>query len=437
MQKINRTISNKTFKVRPFQFRPWSKRQKKIFLWWMDNSPYNDYNGIIADGSIRSGKTLAMSLSYVFWAMYNFAEQDFAFCGKTIGALRRNVINTLKRILVQRGYKVTDRRSDNLLIITHNGVTNRFWMFGGRDESSQDLIQGMTLAGAMFDEVALMPESFVNQATGRCSVEGAKWWFNCNPAERLHWFKREWINKYTKKKLLYIHFTMDDNLSLSEATKERYRSSYVGVFYRRYIEGLWVAAEGLIYDMWDEAVNSFTNEEGKPLPFVKEVCTRYVSVDFGATNPTVFLNAYDDGTTFWITKEYYHDSRDSFDKRQKTVSEYADDFEAFVDYDNSVVVIVDPSAEAFQIELNARGYNVIDADNKVLEGIRYTSTMIHKGRIMVEASCMKFRQEIWGYIWDEKAYLRGEEKPVKQRDHAMDALRYLIKTIVSKWRLAA
>lgn len=437
MSRTSPTTLKPKSRLRPFRFRPWSKRQKQIFLWWTDSSPYRDYNGIIADGSIRSGKTLSMSMSFVFWAMHTFASQDFAFCGKTIGSLRRNVINNLKRILAQRGFDVVDRRGDNLLIITKDGVTNNFWLFGGKDESSQDLIQGITLAGILFDEVALMPESFVNQATGRCSVDGAKWWFNCNPAERLHWFKREWINKYKKKKLLYIHFTMDDNLSLSEATKERYRSSYVGVFYRRYIEGLWVAAEGLIYDMWDDGLNSFALKEGGPRPFVREICTRYIAIDFGATNPTVFLDTYDDGTTFWIEKEYYHDSRDSFDKRQKTVSQYADDFEEFVGRDKGVIAIVDPSAEAFQIELSARGYNVMDADNEVLEGIRYTSTMIFKRRVMVEKNCMKFRQEIEGYIWDEKAYLRGEEKPVKVRDHAMDALRYLIKTIVSKWRLAA
>ena len=181
MKKISLTTSNK-FKVQPFRFRPWSKRQKKIFLWWTENSPYKDYNGIIADGSIRAGKTLAMSMSFVFWAMYSFSEQDFALCGKTIGSLRRNVINGLKRIILQRGYQVTDRRGDNLLIISKNGVTNRFWLFSGRDESSQDLIQGITLAGIMFDEVALMPESFVNQATGRCSVEGSKIWLESSHA---------------------------------------------------------------------------------------------------------------------------------------------------------------------------------------------------------------------------------------------------------------
>lgn len=161
-----------------FRFQPFSQKQKQVLTWWLSDSPVKDYDGIIADGAIRSGKTVCMSLSFVFWAMKSFNGQNFAMCGKTIGSFRRNVLFWLKLMLRSRGYSVTDHRADNLVEISRGQVTNYFYIFGGKDERSQDLIQGITLAGLFCDEVALMPESFVNQATGRCSVTGSKYWLN-------------------------------------------------------------------------------------------------------------------------------------------------------------------------------------------------------------------------------------------------------------------
>ena len=252
-----------------FHFQPFSRKQRKVLNWWTETSPVKDYDGIIADGAIRSGKTVSMSLSFVLWAMTTFNGQNFAMCGKTIGSFRRNVLFWLKLMLKSRGYRVADHRADNLVVVSRGSVENNFYIFGGKDERSQDLIQGITLAGVFFDEVALMPESFANQATGRCSVDGSKYWFNCNPDGPYHWFKVNWIDKSTGylgkikteqikakakaegrdhglKKILYLHFTMDDNLSLSEAIKARYRSMYTGVFYQRYIKGLWAMAEGIM-----------------------------------------------------------------------------------------------------------------------------------------------------------------------------------------------
>lgn len=428
---MNRKIS--IHKAALFKFQPFSDRQKMVLTWWTNASPYKDCEGIIADGSIRSGKTLSMSTSFAMWAMSTFDEQNFAVCGKSIGALRRNVIHDLKRILRSRGYVVDDRRNDNLLIVSKGSTINYFYLFGGRDERSQDFIQGITLAGVFFDEVALMPESFVNQATGRCSVTGSKMWFNCNPDNKLHWFKVNWINKYKEKKLLYLHFTMDDNLSLSEEIKERYRSMYIGMFYRRYILGLWVTADGLIYDMWSDTENLFSIANIHP--GYKSDWRHYVAIDYGTSNPCVFLDVWDDSTTMWITKEYYWDSK--VKQQQKTDSEYANDLEEFMSYDQGVTLIIDPSAESFKVEMQKRGYIVRDAVNDVKDGIRCTSTMLQKRRLKVEKECKNLRRERETYIWDEKATKRGEEAPLKQRDHAMDAMRYLVKTVVKGWRLAA
>ena len=420
---------SKTIEV--FHFLPFSRKQKKVLTWWVPKSPFHDYDGIIADGAIRSGKTVSMETSFGLWAMNTFSDKDFALCGKTIGSLRRNVLRDFKKIMQSRGYQVTEKRSEKLITISRGAVTNRFYYFGGRDESSQDIIQGMTLAGVLFDEVALMPESFVNQATGRCSVIGSKYWFNCNPEGRLHWFKVNWINKYIEKRLLYLHFTMDDNLSLSEMIKERYRRMYTGVFYSRFILGKWCAAEGVIYDCWDEKRNSF--DASTERPWESDLYTHYVGVDYGTTNPTVFLDCYDDGDTFWITKEYYHDSVS--EQKQKTTSEHAEDLKAFLGEEQDAQIIVDPAAEDFKLELKNRGYRVKNANNDVLEGIRTVAAMMQMGAIKVDHSCVKFRAEIETYVWDQKAKERGEERPVKQKDHAMDAMRYLVKTLTNRARM--
>lgn len=420
-----------------FRFAPFSRRQKIVLTWWCEKSPFRNHNGIICDGSIRSGKSMTMSLSFVMWATENFNDCKFALCGKTIGSLRRNVVNDLKKMLSYRGYACQDRRGDNYLLISRKGHSNRFYLFGGTNESSQDLVQGITLAGCLLDEVALMPESFVNQVMARCSVEGAKYWFNCNPGgNRLHWFKQKMINQYKEKQYLYLHFTMEDNLSLSEKTKDRYRRMFTGVFYRRYIEGLWVAAEGLIYSMWDDKLNTYDLTD-VPADYDKRN-KRYIAVDYGTANPMVFLDVIDDGSTFWIKNEYYYDSRKTLDRLQKTDYDYANDFEEFVGHDHGVVVIIDPSAVSFRVELRNRGYRVKEANNDVQDGIRITATLIKQRRIrLLKGKCPNFRKEVETYVWDEKAAQHGDERPIKENDHAMDAVRYLCKTLVNRRRLAA
>lgn len=408
-----------------FKFKPFSKKQRKVLNWWTDNSLVRDKDGIIADGSIRSGKTVSMSLSYVIWAMSNFTECNFGMCGKTIGSFRRNVLNILKLMLWSRGYKLKDHRADNMVEINKKGVTNYFYVFGGKDESSQDLIQGITLAGCFFDEVALMPESFVNQATARCSVEGSKWWFNCNPDGPFHWFKINWIDKAKEKNIIYLHFTMDDNLSLSERIKQRYKSQWSGVFYDRYIKGLWTVAEGIIYDMFNQ--DKHIVDDCNCL--IDSKSYRYVSCDYGTQNAMVFLlwNKGTDGVWYCID-EYYYSGRDR--KIQKTDSEYADDLVKFLDGKEIYQIVVDPSAASFIAELKKRGFRVKKAKNDVSNGIRLVSTMLNQYKIKFFSKCKNTIKEFSVYAWDPKASERGEDVPIKQNDHAMDAIRYFIYTIL-------
>ena len=420
------------YRVSGFRFKPFSRKQKQIFTWWMDASPVHEADGLIADGAIRSGKTLCMALSFVMWSMERFNGQSFGMCGKTIGSFRRNVLSVLKQVLPGRGYRYQDRRADNLLIITRGGARNEYYIFGGKDESSQDLIQGITLAGVFLDEVALMPESFVNQATSRCSVEGSKLWFNCNPAGSAHWFKKGWIDHCTDRNLVHLHFTMDDNLSLTAQVKERYRRMYAGVFYKRFILGEWKATDGLIYDMFRPEVNA-------PGQMPVTEGSYYVSCDYGTQNPTCFLLWQKElaGTRWCCLREYYFSGREAQQSGQgfqKTDGELADDLQRWLGGIRPRSVVVDPSAASFIAELRKRALSVQKADNAVLDGIRSVGTLLREGKLLFASGCERTLEEFTQYVWDSKAADRGEDKPVKEHDHAMDAVRYFVSTVLVRGR---
>jgi PBSX family phage terminase large subunit len=408
-----------------FRFAPFSPKQLKILGWWLDGSSSADFDGVIADGAIRSGKTLSMSLSFVMWATQNFSGANFALCGKTVTSLRRNVISPLEQMLSSLPYSFSDRRTDNLITVSYRGRENYFYLFGGKDEASRDLIQGITLAGVLFDEVALMPESFVNQATARCSVEGAKWWFNCNPEGPYHWFKTGWIDRASERRLLYVHFLMTDNLTLSQRTLDRYRCMYTGVFARRFILGEWSAADGVIYSMFDDSKNV-----AEDIPFSPE--RDFVAVDYGTFNPCVFLHFFAAGTgdniSHYVDREYFHDGRCSQNgvPAQKDDGQYSSDMLAFTGGRRDVPIIIDPSASSFITRLRHDGFtNVIPAKNSVAKGISVVSSQLVRERLLLSPECVHTLGEIPSYVWDSKyAASCGEDRPLKENDHCCDALRY-------------
>lgn len=396
-----------------------SKKQHQLFSWWANS----DYDAVIADGSIRSGKTLCMSCSFVLWAMSNYDGQLFGICGKTIASLRRNVILPLTSGLTGI-CKITERRADNCLIIEHGGHTNKFYMFGGKDESSYALIQGITLAGVMFDEVALMPQSFVNQALGRCSVDGAKSWFNCNPDSPSHWFYKDWILQPQKRNALYLHFTMSDNLSLSEKRRKWYESQFDGVFYDRYINGLWVKAEGLVYPMFDKVRLVYNT-----LPQTRY--RYYVSIDYGTLNPfSAGLWAVDDvKRCAYRMREYYYDGRAKC--KQLTDEDYYKAIESLIGSLPVDSIIIDPSAASFIATIKRHGkFHVRKAVNDVEDGIRVVATMLKASMILFDRSCEDSIREFGLYSWDEEAFDR--DRVIKENDHAMDDIRYFCNTILSR-----
>ena len=409
-------------KQNAFEFKPFSVKQKKVLTWWCKDSPVKDKDGIVADGAIRSGKTLCMSLSFVLWAMSTFNQQNLGMAGKTIGSFRRNVLFWLKLMLKSRRYHVVDHRTDNMLEVSKNGVINYFYIFGGKDERSQDLIQGITLAGMFFDEVALMPESFVNQATGRCSVDGSKYWFNCNPDNPRHWFKLNWIDKAKEKNLVYLHFTMDDNLSLSPKIKQRYRSMYVGVFFKRFIEGIWCVADGLVYSMFDEDKHVIQGE----CPYSP---MHHVSIDYGTVNPFSAGMWGFDGKRAIRERELYYNGREKGVRLDDET--YYQKLKELIGDTPIEYIIIDPSAASFIEVIKKHGeYMVKGAKNDVLDGIRVTTTFLNTGRLFVHESCTNTIEEFGLYSWDEES---GDDKVIKENDHAMDDTRYYCNTFMRKW----
>ena len=329
-------------------------------------------------------------------------------------------------MLRSRGYKVTDHRSDNMAEISKGDTVNFFYIFGGKDERSQDLIQGITLAGMFFDEVALMPESFVNQATGRCSVDGSKFWFNCNPDSPSHWFKLNWIDKADEKKLIYLHFTMDDNLSLSERIKERYRAMYSGVFYDRFILGLWVIAEGLVYGMFDKEKNIFHGEYT-----YSPQASYYIAIDYGTMNPfAVGLMELQNSGRVRMLREGHYSGRETGvtidnEAYYKMIQEVAGDFPI-------TSIVIDPSAAAMKATIRKYGeFTCTDGNNDVLNGIQEVTKYLNLGMLQIHESCTETQKEFGAYAWDEKAV--GEDRVIKEYDHHMDLIRYFIYTVARRY----
>ena len=303
------------------------------------------------------------------------------------------------------------------------GRENRFYLFGGHDEGSAALIQGITLAGVLFDEAALMPRSFVEQASARCSVSGSRLWFNCNPEGPQHWFYREWILRAEERGALYLHFTMEDNPSLSPRIRARYEKAYSGTFYRRFVLGEWTAAKGLIYDFFTPGEYCAGVPE-KPWERVR------VSVDYGTVNPMSFGLWALRGGVWYRVKEYYYDARK--EGRQKTDAEYLEDLRRFTEGETVEKVIVDPSAASFIEAVKRAGYPVSRADNNVADGLRVTADLLKQGKIVICEGCENSLKEIAQYCWEDGG--AGRDRPRKEKDHAMDEMRYFAMSVAGRGR---
>lgn len=395
-----------------------SEKQKKILAF-----RYSKYDMLVCSGAIRSGKSSLMTVSFIDDCMERFDGQLFGICGKTIGNAKKNVYTPWANMTRTRGrYVVKPNFGDNTFSVTRGGVTNHFELFGGKDERSQDLIQGRTLAGVLLDEAVLMPQSFVNQAMARCSVEGSRIWLNCNPGSPEHWLYKEIILRADELNALVLDFELRDNPSLSEKVIQRYESMYRGVFHDRYVKGKWVLAEGLVYQFEKsdymlpaEEIAEVTNPEShehKPGRW-------HVSMDYGITNPFAALLWYVTNDRAYVVDEYYYDSGVD---RPRTDAEHLDAVESLAGDRTVAEVVIDPSASSFKAEMYRRGKWAFDnADNSVNDGIALTTQMIADGSIKISDACENLIREMGLYRWDDKS---RKDAVIKENDHACDAMRY-------------
>ena len=403
-----------------FKFKEYSKKQNKLKFFWQ-HPDFKHYDIVIADGAIRSGKTISCIDSFLNWSQTMFRNESFIMAGKSMGALKRNVIKPMLQMMHTWQWPYNYNRSENYIDIG----TNTYYLFGASTEASQDVLQGLTAAGAYGDEAPLFPRSFLDQMVGRCSVEGAKIFLNDNPQGPHHYFKTEFIDKALEKLIYYLHFTMDDNLTLSEKVKERYKRMFSGVFFKRYILGLWVMAEGIIYDMFDEKIHTIDTSK---IEGFEQYC---LSVDYG------MQNAFSCGLwglkndVWYRLKEYVYSGKDTGKQLDNEV--YYKKMVDFVGNRNIRELIIDPSALSFVATIKKYGkFHVKKARNDVLEGITNTASAFNEGKILIDNSCKNLIKELYSYTWDDKALQRGEDKPKKAFDHSCDEMRYMVNTMIYK-----
>jgi len=385
-----------------------SPKQAKAIL-------HSDKRINILHGSVRSGKTFSSILRWIVF-MNQMPEGNLMMIGKTLTTLYRNIIVPLQDIV---GDPSECRYVSSTKTLWFGG--RRIMLEGANDDGSEAKIRGLTLAGAYGDEITLWPESFWTMLLSRCSVDDAKIFATTNPDSPFHWVKKNYIDRAAELDMSMFKFDLEDNLTLSKSYVESLKREYTGLWYRRFILGEWCQAEGAVYDMWDESRHVKKNQIINP-------SSRDYSIDYGTSNPTVFIECLSGEGKYHINSEYYWDSREK--GKQKTDGEYADDLVKFMGGKAYRWVIVDPSAASFIAELKRRKIKVQPAVNDVLDGIRETAKLLASDSLSVSPECSYTRGDFSSYVWDTQAQKRGEDKPLKQHDHAADAVRYWVMTAI-------
>lgn len=388
----------------------------------------------ILEGSVRSSKTWSMIPKILFGLNNYDVPGDKIIFGVSKDTIYNNVLTQLFDFVGTKNYSY-NRQSGELWLFN-----TRWNIVGAKDEGSEKYIRGRTVGVAYGDELSLIPESFFKMMLTRMSPEGARLYGTTNPDNPFHYLNTDFLQNQemrNRNDLWSEHFTLDDNLSLSDAKRAQYDQMYKGVFKKRFIDGLWVVAEGAIYkDSYSDDL--LYNDSTRPIGLLNSGgwVEQFVPIDYGTGNPTVYLHVVDDGDVFWIDREYYWDSKET--SLQKTGSQYLSDLQQFLkDYAPSAQCIIDPSAASFKAEMNQKGIWYCDAVNDVLEGIRTVSTLLGKKKIRIHERCVKLISELQTYSWDVQAAKRGEDKPMKTHDHACDALRYFCHSKVPEWRVSA
>lgn len=388
---------------------PLSNRQAKILAF-----PYSKYDALICDGAVRSGKTSIMMWAFVRCAMENFSGQRFGVCGRTVDSCTKNIIVPFTAMsLAKERYIIRWRRGDKVMEVRRGAVTNYFEVFGGKDEASYTLIQGRTLAGVLLDEVVLMPRSFVEQALARCSVDGAKLWFSCNPGSPHHWFYQEWIKRHRERNALYLHFEMRDNPGLSEKTLARYENMYAGIFYDRYVRGLWVAAEGVVYKDFANNTEKYLIDD--PLKWAEEQGTKFsvisIGVDFGGTKSATKFQATGitkDHRVVALEEEYIKNEEIDPDALNRRFATFAQMVTSKYGYSQTradsaeTVLIRGLDHTAQKMRLGTQVKNALKL--QITDRIRLVVLLMKQGRFKVSRSCPHLIDALQTAIYDSDKF---------------------------------
>lgn len=381
----------------------------------LDSYQKSDARINIFEGPVRAGKSFISLLRWLEFCRTG-PEGPLLICGRTDKTIKRNIILPLQD-LVGNALSYSIGKGE---VVLYNRL---MYVVGANDERAEGKIRGSEFAGALIDEATLIPESFFKMLLSRLSVEGAQLFASTNPDSPYHWLKAEYIDREKDLNLKVFSFDIRDNPSLSESYIEELSKEYQGLWYKRYIQGKWVLADGAVYDFFDEKIHI--------IQMPQSVADYYiVGIDYGTTNPCVFtLIGFCPGgyPNMWLEKEYYYDSKKEL--RQKSDYEYAKDLQQFVEGYNVKRIYIDPSAASLRQELRRNGvYNLADAVNDVIPGIRFVGQLLTNGTYKICANCTNTIKEYSNYLWDSKASQRGEDKPLKINDHAMDAQRYALYT---------
>ena len=390
-----------------FKFKPFSEQQQRLMHWWRPGLTSSENDFVIADGSIRSGKTIACIIGFLTWSQERFSGQSFILAGKTMGALKKNVVRPMQQILEAWGWSYTYIRSGTDARIEIG--SNTYYLYGANTEASQDALQGLTAAGAYADEAALFPQSFIDQMIGRCSVDGWKVWMNCNPEGPHAYIKEEFIDKAKEKKVYRLHFMMDDNLTLSAQRKEAYKRSWSpgSVFYKRFILGLWVAADGLIYQQFADNVKQYLIDEN----WLKEneIIYATIGVDFGGTKSahsftlTGFTRGYKQVV---VLDEYYC-------KKRINPKQLQDDFIDFVRRAKQKYKVYEAYCDSAEQTLNAGlemacvqarvGIEIKNAiKGSINDRIAFYNSLIAQNRWKIMSRCKHIIEAFENACYDDK-----------------------------------
>lgn len=399
-------------KTKGFQFKPFSHKQKQLLYWYEDGSPFKNRDIIIADGSIRSGKTIACICSFLRWSLKTYQGEQFILAGKTIGTLKKNVVGPMLQILEAWGLSYHYvRSSENYVRVG----SNTYYLYDANNERSQDRLQGLTAAGAYADEVALFPQNFVEQMIGRCSVDGAKIYMNCNPENPNHYVKVELLDKAEEKNIYHLHFTLDDNLTLSSKVKDRYQRMFTGVFYKRFILGEWAPTEGLVYQQFADDRERFLIKQEAIPPIHYAV----IGVDFGGSKSahSFTLTGFTQGfKQVIILDEYYHNNLKNGRLSPAQVEAAFIDFVQRAKRHYRVFEAYCDSAEQTLIEglriaagRNRLGIEVKNAiKGPINERIAFYNSLMAQDRFKINEKCQATIKALEMAVYDDKKPVKDE-----------------------------